>query len=297
MTKISVSVIGVLLLALVPAAPVAAQSREQRQMMATLQILQEQAQQLAITMTALQQALDDSVKALNARIDESNNATRRSFADQKLAVDNVANDVRVIRQSADDTNVRIASLREELEAVRSSMLAIAQPAVPAPVTPVDPNAPPAPVPAPTTAGPVPVAPPPVAPPPSTVGPSPTRMYETARADYFAGQYSVAITGFEQFLKAFPRSELADDAQFNIGDAYYTQNRWDDAITAYNQVVQTYPQSNSVPDALYKRGLAQERLGQTDAARASWDAAVKGYPDSDAGRLARQNLDRLGARRP
>jgi tol-pal system protein YbgF len=296
MTKISVPVIGVLLVALMPAAPAAAQSREQRQMMATLQILQEQAQQLAITMAALQQALDESVKALNARIDESNNATRRSFADQKLAVDNVANDVRVIRQSADDTNVRIASLREELEAVRSGMLAIAQPAAPGPVVPFDPNAPPTSAPGPAAGAPSPVAPP-LAPPPSTVGLSPTRMYETARADYFAGQYSVAITGFEQFLKAFPRSELADDAQFNIGEAYYTQNKWDDAITAYNQVVQTYPQSNSVPDALYKRGLAQERLGQTDAARASWDAAVKGYPDSDAGRLARQSLDRLGARRP
>ena len=286
MTKTSVLIVGVLLAALAPAAPAAAQSREQRQMMATLQILQEQAQQLAITMAALQQALDDSVKALTARIDETNNANRKTFADQKLAVDNIANDVRVIRERADDTNVRIASLREELEAVRTSVLSIPQPAA-APLLPADPSAPPVPA----------AALPPAAAPPSTVGLSPTRMYETARADYFAGQYSVAITGFEQFLKAFPRSELADDAQFNIGEAYYTQNKWADAITAYNQVVQTYPQSNSVPDALYKRGLAQERLGQTDAARASWDAAVKGFPDSDAGRLARQSLDRLGARRP
>ena len=56
-------------------------------------------------------------------------------------------------------------------------------------------------------------------------------------------------------------------------------------------------SNSVPDALYKRGLAQERLGQVEDARASWEVVIKSYGESDAGRLARQNLDRLAARRP
>jgi tol-pal system protein YbgF len=280
------------------AAPASAQSREQRQMMASLQILQEQAQQLTIAIATLQRNLDASVQSLNARLDKVADDARRGFADQKLLIDAAASDVRVVRERGDDTNVRIAALREELEALRQSVLAIPiQQAAPAgvdPAAPVDPNA--------TAGAPgAPVAPPPTAPAistlPSTAGLSPTRMYETARADYFAGQYSVAVTGFEQFLKAFPRSELADDAQFHIGEAYYTQSRWPEAIAAYNQVIQTYPGTNSVPDALYKRGLAQERLGQPEAARASWDAAVNGYPDSDAGRLARQSLDRLGARRP
>ena len=109
-------------------------------------------------------------------------------------------------------------------------------------------------------------------------------------------YPLAVTGFDAFLKTFPRSEMADDAQFFIGETYYAQNRWTDAIAAYNQVIQNYPMGNAVPDAYYKRGLAQERLGQLDAARESWDTAVKNFPDSDAGRLAKQNLDRV-ARRP
>jgi TolA-binding protein len=54
--------------------------------------------------------------------------------------------------------------------------------------------------------------------------------------------------------------------------------------------------NAVPDAYYKRGLAQERLGQLDDARESWNTVIRTAPDSDAGRLARQNLDRV-ARRP
>jgi tol-pal system protein YbgF len=281
----------------VAASPAAAQSREQRQMMATLQMLQEQAQQLAISVAALQQALEATNTALNARIDEATNDTRKGFADQRLLIDNISSDVRVVRSSTDDTNVRIASLREELEAVRATVLAMQAP--PPAAFPVDPNADPNAVPAPSPGAPAagaPVAP--VTPPPASIaGLSPTRMYETARADYFGAQWSVAISGFDQFLKAFPRSELADDAQFLIGESYFNQSQWNEAITAYNQVIQTYPMTNSVPDALYKRGLAQERLGQADAARTSWETVIASYGETDAGRLAKQNLDRLAARRP
>ena len=279
--------------------PAFAQSREQRQMMATLQMLQEQAQQLAISIAALQQQVDESVKSLNARIDETNNTQRRGFADQKVIIDNIAADLGRVRERSDDTNVRIASLREELEAVRATVLALPQQLAPVvPPAGIDPNAaaaPPAPGSTPVTAVTPPIAP--AAPPPSIAGLSPTRMFETARADYFNSQYSVAISGFDQFLKTFPRSELADDAQFMIGESQFNQSKWNEAIAAYNLVVQTYPQSNSVADALYKRGQAQDRLGQADAARGSWEAVIKNAPDSDAARLAKQNLDRLAARRP
>ena len=269
------------------ASPLSAQSREQRQMMATLQILQEQAQQLAISITALQQALDESTKALNGRIDETNNAMRKGFADQKLTTDAIANDLNKVRATSDDVNVRVGSLREEVEALRLSVL----PLLTAPPPPPDA--------AQSTTGAPPTPPAPVTLPPtrSVGGLSPTRMFEEARTDYFQGRYDVAITGLEQFLKTFPDSGMADDAQFLIGESYFLQNRWADALAAYTQVIQAYPRETTVADALYKRGLAHERLNQLDQARASWQTAVTTYPESDAGRLAKQNLDRLAARRP
>ena len=69
----------------------------------------------------------------------------------------------------------------------------------------------------------------------------------------------------------------------------------EAIAAYNLVIQNYPGTNSVPTAYYKRGLAQQQAGQTDAARASWETVAKNFPDSDAGRLARQQLSRIGTK--
>lgn len=274
------------------ASPTFAQNREHQQMAAELRMLQEQTQQLAITLTALNQALAESVKVLNARLEENSNAMRKNFADQKLLIDNIAADVGRIRERAGDTSVRIGSLQEELEALRATVQALQQNGVAAPV-PIDPSAPADPN---ASTPPAPALPPPVAP-PSTAGLSPTRLYETAQADYFAGQWSSAISGFEAFLRAFPRSEQADDAQLYIGETYFAQNQWTEAIGAYNQLIQSYPGTNSVPVAYYKRGLAQERLGQIDAARASWEAAAKSFPDSDAGRLAKQNLDRLSRAQP
>src|SRR5712691_4241893 len=266
------------------AAPASAQSREQRQMMADIRMLQEQTQELAVALAAMTQALQDSIKTVNARLDTANDTTRKGFADQKVIVDDMGKDLRAIRERVDDTNVRVSNVREEIEALRSSIPVAPPPsAVPPPST--DPNAPPAPLPTPTTGA-----------PPSTAGLSPTRMFDTARADYAAGQWSLALTGFDAFLKTFPRSEMADDAQFLIGETYYAQNRWTDAIAAYNAVIQNYPMGNAVPEAYYKRGLAQERLGQIDAARESWNTVMQVAPDSDAGRLAKQNLDRV-ARRP
>jgi TolA-binding protein len=269
-----------------------AQNREHQQMTAELRMLQEQTQQLAIAVAAIQQALASSVKALTTRLDAADDALRRGLADQKLALDAIGADVRVVRERADDTNVRIASLREEIEALRVTTQALQQAALAPPPAPVDPLAPVDPnAPAPT---PVPAAPIAL---PATAGLSPTRLYDTARADYFAGQWTSAISGFEAFLRAFPRSEQADDAQLYIGETYFAQNQWAQAVTAYALVASMYPGTNSVPIAHYKRGLAEERLGRPDQARAAWEIAARDFPDSDAGRLARQNLDRLERAQP
>jgi tol-pal system protein YbgF len=270
---------ALVLVLLVPAAA-RAQSRVERQMMADIRMLQEQTQQLAITLATL----GDALKGLHGRMDKQDEALRKATADQRLVIENMGADLRVIRERTDETNVRINTLNQEIDALRDSLMQLQSSAV-SPAVPVDPAAPDAALPA--------GAPPPT---PSTVGLSPTRMYEQAFADYAAGQWSLAISGFEQFLKTFPKSDFADEAQLHIGETHYASGRFQDAIAAYNQVVQNYATSNSAPQAYYKRGAAQERLKELDAARASWEFVVKTYPDSDAARLAKQNLDRVNVTR-
>ncbi|HOC17384.1 MAG TPA: tol-pal system protein YbgF [Vicinamibacterales bacterium] len=264
------------------AAPALAASKEQQQMMADIRMLQAQTQALQLQLAALTEAL----KTVSAKIDEQGGATRKAFADQKVLVDAISGDLRVVREKVDDNNLRIGSVSLEIEALRNALPqpgALIAPAPGAEAQPPDAATDPA-----APAAPAPVAP---AQPPAS-GMSPQRLYDMAWADYAGGQYSLAIRGFEEYIKSFPKSELAGDAQFFIGETYYVQGQYREAVAAYDQVLASYPASKKVPDTYFKRGLALNALGQTDRARESWEYVLKNFPNSDAGRLARQRLDQL-----
>jgi tol-pal system protein YbgF len=279
------------MIAAVCAAPASAQNRREMQMMADIRMLQEQNQQLQVTLAQLA----DALKAINGRFDEQANATRKAFADQNLKVDQFGGDLRVVRERVDETNVSVAKLSQEVEALRLSIPQYPPPAAPvadsgfAPATPPGGSAP--------TPGSTPMTP--TAPPPMPLGPgmSPQRLFDTAQADYYGGQWDLCISGFDTYLRSFPKSEMAHEAQFYIGECHYSDGKHQEAVQAYNQVITMHPKSRSAASAYYKRGLAFERLQQLDRARESFEAAIKNFPDSDAARLAKQNLDRLNRGRP
>lgn len=278
-----------LLGALAVAAPAAAQSRREMQMMADIRMLQEQTQQLQQQLQAALAQIGDNLKQLSARLDDQTATTRKAFADQKLVVDQLGGDLRVVRERVDETNLRITSLSQEVEALRLAIpqAGAAPPSEPsgAPLTPAG------------GAG-QPSTPPPAAPPsPVAPGISPQRLYDTAWSDFTAGQWTLCIEGFNTYMRSFPRSDAADDAQFYIGECQYADGKFAEAMDAYNRVITNYPRGDKVPDAYYKRGLAFDRLGQADRARESWETLVKSFPDSDLARLAKQNLDRLSRGRP
>src|SRR5262245_39990220 len=103
------------------AAPARAQNKREMQMMADIRMLQEQNQQLQVSLTQLGEALNTTLRTVNARLDEQANANRKSFADQNLKVDQFISDLRVVREGVSEQNVRIASLSQEMEALRLSI--------------------------------------------------------------------------------------------------------------------------------------------------------------------------------
>ena len=119
-----------------------------------------------------------------------------------------------------------------------------------------------------------------------------KLYDTAFGDYSAGQYALAITGFEQLIKTFPTATVADDAQFFIGESLTRLNRLPEAIDAYNQVIQKYPGGDQVDMAYYRRGFVEALRGDTDAARVTWEEVVKKFPESQGAQLAKQRLSGL-----
>ena len=123
------------------------------------------------------------------------------------------------------------------------------------------------------------------------------MLDSAKSDYFAGQFVLALSGFDSLVRAFPRSEAAAEAQFYTGESQYALNKWREAIDAYGLVIQNYKGSPFVPDAYRKRGQAYAQSGQLDKAREMWETVIKLFPESDAARLAQQDLQRINRTAP
>src|SRR5262245_54775414 len=284
--KITLSgVLAVALAACVSGSAYAA-DKEQRQMMADLRILQEQAQQLQNLIASLTEAL----KAVNGRLDDQASQNRKAFADEKLAIDTLNADLRVIREKVDDNNVRVGSLSQELDALRQTVsAAAAAAATPRPAPPVELD--------PAAAAPPPDQTPPVAAGAAAVGASPKKLLDSAMADYYAGQYDLAIIGFESYIKTFPQSQDADDAQYYVGNSYLNQGKYERAVDAYNLTIRNYPKGNVIPDVYYKLGTALKSLKQPDKAREAFSFVIKTYPDTQAATLAQQQMQQLSPQKP
>jgi tol-pal system protein YbgF len=264
------------------AAPALAADKTHQQMMAEIRMLQEQQQQLQQMLGGLAETLADSMKTLTAKLDEQSGATRKAFADQRLLIESVSETSRILREKADDTNVRLSSMTQELEAIRHTIAS--QPQAPAAVVPgQDPLAPPLTAPAGLPSGGTPAPP----------GVSPQRMFDEAFSDYTRGDYDLAIEGFQTYIRMFPRTDRTDDAQLKIGDSLHAAKRFTEAATAFQKVISDYPQSDSVPAAYYKLGLTYEALKQPEQARRTFETVIKNHPASSEAILAKQRLDSRG----
>ena len=284
MRHIAFAVGAVLMLVLAGASPAAAADKAHQQLMAEIRMLQEQQQQLQQMVGGLAETL----KVVTSKIDDQTGANRKAFADQKLLIDNVVEGVRVLREKADDTNVRLSTVSQELEAVRQAVATAPSPAAAATAPGAEPGA--APVGDPGTAAP-PTTAVPTAPPGSAPLISPQRMYDNAYSDYTAGQYEIAIQGFNAFISSFPRSDKADDAQLNIGNALYAAGKYREAVDAYQKVVSNYPQSDVLAIAWYKMGITYQELKQADLARKAFETVVQKYPTAYEAILAKQRLEK------
>lgn len=253
------------------AAPAVAADKEQRQMMADLRILQEQSQQLQNLIATL----SESVKAVGTRLEQQAEVSRKSFADQKLVIDNVSADLRVLKEKVDDNNVRVGSLGQELDALRQSVasLNVSRPLGQDADAPGGGNASDA-----VGGGGT-----------AAVGASPQKLLDGAMADYYGGNYDLAIAGLDSYIKAYPQSPQADYAQYHVGRSFMQQGKYDRAIDAYEAVAKNYPKSTFIAEAYAAAGVSYKTLRQNDKAREAFEFVIKNYPDSTAATIARQNL--------
>ena len=132
--------------------------------------------------------------------------------------------------------------------------------------------------------------------PASAGGSDKASYQSAFELLKDGQYDPAIVAFQKFLMTYPDSQLADNAQYWLGEAYYVNRSFPEALGAFQRVVDKYPQSRKLPDAMLKIGYCDYELKQWDAAKTVLTQVATNYADTPSGRLAQQRLDKIATER-
>jgi tol-pal system protein YbgF len=119
-----------------------------------------------------------------------------------------------------------------------------------------------------------------------------REYDKAYAVYLEHRYDEALTLFKDFLRHYPQHDLADNAQYWIGEIYYDLEDYANAILAFKEVVTRHAEETKAPDALLKIGYAYVALDDPTNARVFLKRVIKNYPFSEAESKARTKLKEL-----
>ncbi|WP_137935986.1 tol-pal system protein YbgF [Chitinivorax sp. B] len=114
-------------------------------------------------------------------------------------------------------------------------------------------------------------------------------YDAAFNLYKMGNYQGAVSGFREYLKAYPESKLAPNAQYWIGMSQSALRDYKGAIVSQQKLIAAWADASKVPDAMFNIAANQLELGEKKAARKTLDDLVAKYPVSTAADKAKRLL--------
>ena len=109
-----------------------------------------------------------------------------------------------------------------------------------------------------------------------------------------GDAQGAIQKLREFLRKSPKSDLADDAQYWIGEAYYGLRDFNRAILEFNEVLLRYPKGDKIPAALLRQAFAFADLGDKVDARLVLQKLVSEHGNTPEAEKGRQKLAELSS---
>lgn len=127
---------------------------------------------------------------------------------------------------------------------------------------------------------------------ATVLPSEKTAYDSATALFQSGDYKGATAALQDFVRRYPDSAYAANAQYWLGNAYYALGDYKSAIAAQEVVTSNYAASPKAPDAMLNIGSSYALLKDRKNARKALQQLVSKYPDSSAARTAKDRLASL-----
>jgi tol-pal system protein YbgF len=268
--SLPLSLLAVVLAAATPAFPV---SKEIIQLQTQVQQLQDQMARMQQSfdermgvMRQLVEASSDKMNQINASMGEVQKAIKAQQADGGARADQLSGQIQALNDSLDELKARLVKVGNQLDAMQA-----AQTTLPAGVAP----------------GQQPANQQQQAPPPDV-------LYNNGLRDYQGGKYDLAAQEFGDYLKFYPNTDLAGNAQFYTAELEYRQGNYEQAVKDYDKVLEQYPGGNKAPAAQLKKGFALLELGRKAEGVKELESLTARYPRSLEAQQARERLRKLGA---
>ncbi len=104
-------------------------------------------------------------------------------------------------------------------------------------------------------------------------------YNDALNKYFNNEYLEAIQDFRILIEREPSGAYADNAQYWIGECFYSLEDFESAITEFEKVF-SFPENNKSDHALFKIAISYQQLGRYLKARDNMNRFILEYSDSE-----------------
>jgi tol-pal system protein YbgF len=119
-----------------------------------------------------------------------------------------------------------------------------------------------------------------------------KAYDAASNLFRRNDFASAIEAFRAFLKDYPQSQLAPNAEYWIGIGYANLKDYRNALATQEGLLARHPQSPKAPDALLAIAALQSEQGDNGSARNTLEDIIARYPGSEAAGKARTRLTTL-----
>lgn len=138
----------------------------------------------------------------------------------------------------------------------------------------------------TNTGNPPEAPPPVD--PNDPGPE-DHAFETAYGLFKGSSHANAVKAFQEFLKKYPDSVHAPNANFWLGSAQFALKDYKGALSTYQGLLKAVSGTPRAADVLFGIAGSQRELKQAAAAQKTLKLIIAKYPNSEAAAKAKKLL--------
>ena len=208
-----------------PTPPAFGVGKEILQMMQQLDGLQSSIQSLqktvdtqsAVLKTLVEQS-NDNVNSMKAIVTDLRGTLQQSLAASGAKSDSMASQIQALSESLDEAKARLTKLGEQITQIQNTLTTL-------------PANPPAPGPGTGPSGATTPGAPPV--------PTADSLFTQGQTYYMGGQYDLAMQSFQDYLKYYSDTDRASNAQFYIGECYYSQKNYKDAVSAYDLCIEKY----------------------------------------------------------